>query len=289
MLAVLLWTLAHDTTFDVHTIQVEGYKVIWQRVDDGESNSWCELRDPNGRVVVRLEDYYCAPLGLHETEPMATVDVDGDGRSEVVLQTWTGGVHGGVTYQIWSLGRRPSCLLAWDKNNIRDEYDFLLEDIDGDGTMEVLTWYDGFAYSIWGAYNGQVPIVLELRGGRYVDRTLHHPRVAARIWRAITGDLDPLAEWAHEEPKSEDNPSNSEKVRILDAWVFQWIQGKSGSYKLVLERCSPAGKVWLDANVTQMKRCVDYRLKRICYVQPYLNVPFKWEPTADRWFVLTGI
>lgn len=284
--AAVLWLSLGETDFDVDTLRVENYTVVWHRDPDyGEDTSWCELRDHSGRVVVRLQDYFCAPLGLHETDAQAVTDFDGDGRNEVVLETWSGGAHGSVTYQVWSLGKSPKCLLAWDKGNIYDVpdgYDFKFEDLDGDGRLEILSWYDGFCYTIAGAYNGLTPIVFALRGGVYRDCTQDFRATAERIWRELGNGASPSAPLPLTKPE-ERRASVGEQLAILDAWIYEWTQGTKNPKAVLLARCSEQGAAWLKEQDSAIRQCIGLIPKHIAYPAPYVRKPFEWDIDAMKW------
>lgn len=135
------------------------------------------LKDRAGRVVTSLHEYRAGLYGLFDIRPESLGDLTGDGVNELVLETWTGGAHGSNTYHIWSLGRVPRCLLVYDKGNVLDQDDFEFRDLDGDGIREIVSWYDGFAYTIFNAYTAMLPLVFQYERGVYRDRTRHFPQV----------------------------------------------------------------------------------------------------------------
>ncbi len=105
------------------------------------------------------------------------IDLTGDGHPEAIISQWGGGAHGPMRYYVFSLDAAPRCLLAYDKRNIEDVDDFEPQDLDGDGVLEIVSWYDGFAY--WNAsYAGsaRIPVVLGYRNGRYEEVTGQHRR-----------------------------------------------------------------------------------------------------------------
>ena len=135
------------------------------------------LKDRAGRVVTSLHDYRTGLLRFYDRRPESYGDLTGDGVRKIVFETWTGGAHGSTTYHVWSLGTAPRCLLAYDKNNLFGEDDFEFRDLDGDGKREIVSWYDGFAYSISGAYTAMLPVVFRLEHGVYRERTRRYPQV----------------------------------------------------------------------------------------------------------------
>lgn len=135
------------------------------------------LKDGAGKVVASLRDCRAGLLGLHYREREFFGDLTRDGVREIVFETWSGGAHGSNTFHIWSVGTRPRCLLSYDKGNVSDEDDFEFRDLDGDGKQEIVSWYDGFSYSIFGAYTATLPLVFRFESGRYRESTRRFPQV----------------------------------------------------------------------------------------------------------------
>jgi len=162
--------------------QVGDYQLVkWSRPpgDPREPAETIIIRDGQSREVTRIRHYY-----LHIDE---ISDLTNDGWPEVVIMAAEPGAHGPAFYYVYSLGPRPSCLLAYAKGNYDDgpdAPDFHPKDLDGDGCKEIVTWYDGFAYWSEGdddwlaSYAGaaRVPVVFGFRHGRYVDMTPRYRR-----------------------------------------------------------------------------------------------------------------
>lgn len=132
------------------------------------------LRDSRGRTVARIAGHW---VNLVQVQ-----DLTGDGIPDLVLRIWTGCGHDASVYYVYSAGQKPRCLLAYYKRAADDdpdhEPDFQPRDLDGDGRMEIISWYDGFSYggpiSDWNssyAFGAHVPLVLGFRRGHYVDVT----------------------------------------------------------------------------------------------------------------------
>lgn len=171
------------------TSRVGGYHLVkWAReTADERTIETLFLKDRQGRVVGSVTDFRVTPL--FRNDPPEVRDLNHDGVPEVILTTWTGGAHGSNTFHIWSLGKHPRCLLAYDKNNISDQHDFDFVDLDRDGIPEIRSWYDGFAYTVGASDWQYLPVVLKLVNGRYVDRTSHFPKLlkqaAAAVWKEL--------------------------------------------------------------------------------------------------------
>ena len=119
---------------------VAGYRIV--RTEGPGENETLRLYDRRGRVVTTVPDFHARLLDNDKVRVTRIGNVP-----TIVLKTWTGGAHGSDAYFVWSLGRRPRCLLAYDKGNVAGEHDFDLADLDGDGMPEVRSWYDGSARS----------------------------------------------------------------------------------------------------------------------------------------------
>lgn len=159
---------------------VAGYRLEkWSRETKGDMLETLYLKDPRGRIVTAIHDFRVSPLG---GEPIKTIDLNHDGVKEIVLVGWSGGAHGSNKYYVRSLGKHPRCLLAYDKNNVSNEHDFDFVDLDGDGVLEIRSWYDGYAYTVGGSAWKDVPVVLKLEHGRFVDRTT---RFRSILWRSM--------------------------------------------------------------------------------------------------------
>jgi hypothetical protein len=143
----------------VWTAKVGGYSVVkW--VNARKELETLFLKDPKGRVVATITENRVGVDGnFWDKHPIQTSDVNRDGVPEILIETWTGGAHGSISYHLWSLGKHPRCLIAYDKNNISDQHDFEFVDLDGDGIQEIRTWYDGFAYTVGGSNWQDLPIV----------------------------------------------------------------------------------------------------------------------------------
>lgn len=156
------------------------------------------LWDERGRPVARITGY--------GVDLVMAQDLTGDGSPDVVLRTWSGGVHGGFVYYVYSAEWRSRCLLAYYKKNGGEESerwaDLAVRDLNGDGRKELVSWYDGFAHGgevfNWASsYGGSatVPIALGLRKGRYVDVTSQYrPWLRRKLAEAREHFLDGLDE-----------------------------------------------------------------------------------------------
>ncbi len=98
-------------------------------------------------------------------------DLTGDDVPEICLMEWTGGAHASFTYWILSLGDELTLLRELPLGNGQ----LRLADLDGDGTCELITRDDVFAY-VYGSYAGSPfpPLVFAWQDNRYVLATDRH-------------------------------------------------------------------------------------------------------------------
>jgi hypothetical protein len=159
------------------------YEVVCYGKEQPDYCNTLYLKDRKGRVVTKIQAFRVS-LRVDDSNRLACYqDVDGDGVPELILYSWTGGAYASMRYYVWSLGRRPRCLLDYDKNQVGDSDDFDFVDLDHDGASEIKTSYDGFSCFFWGPQsNGSfpthlkpVPLVLKLKNGRYVDESAAFP------------------------------------------------------------------------------------------------------------------
>jgi hypothetical protein len=146
--------------------------------DYGGDRETIILRDAHERTVARITG---VRVDIEQIQ-----DFTGDGTAEIVISAWGGYQHGPCVYYVYSAGVRPRCLLAYDQKagDGDPSTDFEPKDLDGDGSKEIISWYDGFLFwdrvpewrSPYRGGSASVPIVLGFWKGRYVDATAHYRR-----------------------------------------------------------------------------------------------------------------
>jgi hypothetical protein len=156
------------------------------------------IRDGHARTVARITG---PRVGIEWVGDLAD-----DGIPVVDLEVCGGVTHAGYCYYAYAGGTEPRCLLAYDKENATEDSgpwpEFELKDLDGDGRVEIVTTYDGFAYwdevESWQtcyAGSARVPLVLGLRQGRLVEVTREYrPWLRQRLAEAKVGFLRDLHE-----------------------------------------------------------------------------------------------
>ena len=185
MFTTLVAALAIQQAGPDWTRMVNGYKLVhWSNPDDDRQTMY--LFDRKKKLVFTLQDFHVgiddisAHTSSYFVRPKAVLfDLAGKGKNDLVMSEWSGGAHGSMAYYIWSLGTRPRCLLAYDKNNMwgsssaqEEIQDFHFADLNHDGKKEIISFYDGFSYlEDFGTYGGMLPFILEYRNGQYRNAT----------------------------------------------------------------------------------------------------------------------
>ena len=132
-------------------------------------------------VGVRACRQGCAPLG---SDAVTARDLDGDGDPEVLIDLTTGGAHCCTITRIlrWDGARYLTIDHMWGNGF------YSADDLDGDGTVELVTSDDRFAF-LYGSYASSIrPVqVWSLQAGRVVDVTRAFPALVredrAKNWR----------------------------------------------------------------------------------------------------------
>lgn len=105
--------------------------------------------------------------------PLIVRDMDGDDEPEVIVRLYSGGAHCCERSAIAALSSDGAYRLS-----IRDWADasWRLEDLDGDGIVELVSWDARWAY--WGSSYAESPSPLQIwsfRAGALVDTSAEHP------------------------------------------------------------------------------------------------------------------
>jgi hypothetical protein len=223
------------------------------------------LRNGLGRTVARIAG--------HLLDVEFVKDLIGDGPPELVLRSWSGGMHSSFVYYVYSLGRRPRCLLGYDKGNFESEVpdlpDFEAKDLDGNGRQEIISWYNGFAYWCevpeWEtcyAGSARVPVVLGLRRGRYVDITaecrLWLLRKLAQAKQHFLSDIEGAA------------PGVEHAQGMIEYYsLAQLLYGRRTTRRMVIRFLSPEDRSLFLENCWRVDRVLADRSKRYTYPPAY--------------------
>lgn len=243
------------------------YKVVkWPSHDESGFGQSLAIRDSHDRTVFKLHAE--GRLGFLDDLFDETVykrrDVNHDGVPEVIFESWSGGAYASFAYTIWSLGKRPRCLLYYDKGCNCDEHDFDLVDLDGDGIPEVRSWYDGFAHILGGTAWTDLPIVLKLVKGRYVERTQAFPHLLAQAERNEWRELSKC------DPKSAPTSWASSNGAGINLVALGDIRGQRPAMWRKLRRKMTARNFrWLKSKESAIVAIIRGRSHRYSYPLPY--------------------
>jgi len=115
----------------------------------------------NGRVLVTLRERF-----IEEAKILPLLGPD---SADLVVKTFSGGLHWSYVIYIVQLGPRLRPLLTFDARNY-GTIDF--RDLDHDGRQELIAWDDTFAYYDYSfAASPALPFVFRYEHGRYRDVT----------------------------------------------------------------------------------------------------------------------
>ncbi|MHB8657029.1 MAG: hypothetical protein ACYC91_03595 [Solirubrobacteraceae bacterium] len=147
---------------------------------------------------------YCGPAesGPHQSS-VHVLDLESNGRPDVVLDLFTEGAHCCTIEQVFSFDPRKHTYVKTERNF--GDPGAQIRDLGHNGRLEFLTADDSFAGAFTSYAGSGLPIeILTFRGGRFTDVTRHYPgriRADAAIWwsafRHNLGDgVGLIAAWA---------------------------------------------------------------------------------------------
>ena len=115
-------------------------------------------------------------------------DVDGDGREELILESYSGGAHCCFSYLIFSLGEAPALMARFEAL----DSGAMLKDDDGDGIIEFHSQDMAFAY--FGApfaTSVRVPIVVVYDNGAFhlAEHFMRRPAPSEDEWEKRAGGV----------------------------------------------------------------------------------------------------
>ncbi len=224
---------------------IQGYRLTLSEREDQMMHT-LTIRDRHNRLAARIRrEYMSVPWQL---------DVIGDGVPEVVVNI-DAGADGHADTLIFSMGKRIKNLIAFYSGRNEVVY----QDLDGNGTLEMCTYDDGYRYAL-GSPSGWGPmplLILGLKNGRYVDVTRNFPdRLEAHIV-AARNKLD------HEKRDGE--------VRLqwaCDMYVDALVISKKRAQEVwveVMKRLSPKDqkafkeeRAWMEKRLTDRSSCINY-------------------------------
>jgi hypothetical protein len=142
------------------------------------------VRDLQKRVVLSVHEPALAVI-------MAGQDVNGDGMPDVVLEGYSGGMHGTRTYYLISLGTKPGLILKFQTDAVPAHF----VQTRNSGAMEIHTWdgeffmFDGMA----AAFSPYPDVYLQIHGARLTDASARHRPDYEKAIRKERANLRPEA------------------------------------------------------------------------------------------------
>ena len=128
-----------------------------------------------------VKSSHCAPCGLERFAggPLLVRALEGAGQPNVLVELYTGGAHCCTILQIYSYD--PGTMAYRVTERDFGDPGAKIEDLAGDGSLQLLTADDRFAYEFAPfAYSGLPLQVLALRAGRLTDVTRSYPAAIAK-------------------------------------------------------------------------------------------------------------
>jgi len=119
-------------------------------------------------------------------------DINGDGFPDLIVSDWSGGAHCCYTTSVYSVGDEPKEILALSTGNCGPGE---FEDLDGDGTLELVTCDDQFGYTYCTFADSPFPRVVyayDRARGAYTPAT---PRYAAHFRNELATSLEQAQTW----------------------------------------------------------------------------------------------
>ena len=119
-------------------------------------------------------------------------DLNGDGFDELVLQTFSGGVH--CCFNMLIIQLKPSMSKSYSCNLANTEF-VEFKDLDGDNKPEIITWDDSYSYfaSLCFACSPSVRIVVNFNGEELALRPKlieKHYRLKTKVVKRIDVNID---------------------------------------------------------------------------------------------------
>lgn len=193
-------SLSPDATYQMaqETI-INGYAVrLWRNVDNPSATGF-----DNVATLQWAGEFFPGYIQIEmasNISPLTGTDITGDGFPNLIIQQYSGGAHCCFSTVIYNLAPgNPTKLLQTQPSNCDAE----LEDLDGDGVMEIVTCDDLFAYT-YCSYAGSpyVPAILKYDPARpgYVPAGPQFParyesNVAQYVEQAANAEPGGMGEW----------------------------------------------------------------------------------------------
>ncbi len=226
------------------TLQWGPYTVSWKEYDFGE------IPDEIPVVTIKKGGKTLREIEVWKAS-VSTFDVDGDGTEELFIEDYSGGAHCCLTCYLCT--RKPELRLmgVFDMGN----GSLVFQDRDGDGKLEAVGYYDGFAYYDYCyAVSPWVPIVFSLKAGRYAENTKAFPGL---IQESLDGYLSSPPE----------NDEESMKAWATAIYAHMVLLGKEASAWETIKSTCPKVLDWLSANAPNLRAILEAMESRVRYTE----------------------
>jgi hypothetical protein len=219
------------------------YTVSWQKFDPDK------LPEENLVLHITRDNHPVRAIGIWQAEA-ETLDIDNDGISELLITDFSGGAHCCFTYYLYSRSPDLRLLGVFEMGNGGLRF----EDLDGDGILEGVGDYDGFAYyDFCYAASPFLPLVFSLTNGRYVEDTKSYPN---SIKKAL---LDRVA---HPPADTDEDYRKSQALALFALSLL--VQDEDSAWKLIEQR-TPSMVSWLHETAGEIKKILEDRKTRVKY------------------------
>ncbi|MFQ6083315.1 MAG: hypothetical protein ACE5WD_08145 [Candidatus Aminicenantia bacterium] len=189
------------------------------------------IKDKKGNILKRIEDWIVESIGWD--------DITGDGTTEIIITTYSGGAHCCETSYIYSLKEKLENILIF---NYMGHYNFIKEikDLNGDGVKEIIVndgrfdYFDEFSHAGSPMFNQ----VLCYRDNRYRECIKEFPEfIEKKLQELIFPELEPI---------ENDRLESVIKPQVIEIYAYFILLGREKKGWQKLMAISPDSiKTWL--------------------------------------------
>jgi len=137
------------------------------------------ISDSQGKVLYQTIGmlFSIDPLKIFSTPPPQPLDLDHDGAEDLLIQNFSGGAHCCYSYQLFSLSKTLKNIGSIKLLDCGEQ--LKLQDLNQDGTLEILTCNPSFTYLPKIPYSESPfpPMVFKIDQERWVNQDAKYPQV----------------------------------------------------------------------------------------------------------------
>lgn len=145
----------------IESLSINGHTIEKWGPENGGWGQLIRIMTADGRLI-EFGDAQLGGYGAHDPLPTADAlqDLTGNGVPDLLIITWAGGMHCCLGLHLFELGEELKTLLeipSW--RGLFPEH--TVEDLDGDGSMEIITYHGYYRYN-FGCYgvNSTMPTII---------------------------------------------------------------------------------------------------------------------------------